>query len=94
MKREIKELPICSIMCRNYPHDTKTLEYALLLRCGGQFPPIKVYRRKKGGFVIKDGRHRFLAHKLNGRRKISAIIYEGKFSWLGRLKVERYDGLI
>lgn len=60
------------------PLDKKTLKYALSIQKSGRrnFPPIKVAKTKNGRFEIRDGRHRWLAHKLAGETKILAKFSE------------------
>lgn len=67
-----KEIAIGNILVDRWAIDEKTLRYAKLLESGVQFPAIKVARKVNGQFVIRDGRHRIVAHKLTGRRKILA----------------------
>ena len=45
------------------------------MRNGGKVPPVKVQKGRHGEFILKDGRHRFVAHKLLGREKIEAKYY-------------------
>ena len=52
------------------PIGVRTYELAMFLDCDGTVPPIHVVPGEKGQFNIIDGRHRFLAHKLVGRKKI------------------------
>jgi len=52
------------------PLDPTTLRYANLLIQGTEFPPIKVQDLGDGCFKIKDGRHRWAAHKLAGLKEI------------------------
>lgn len=56
------------------PLDEKSLNFAILLRQRGRntFPAIKLAKKSNGRFSIRDGRHRWLAHKLNGESKIYA----------------------
>lgn len=49
-----------------------TLSLIDYLREGGEVPPIKVAKHPDGGYIIRDGRHRVLAHKMLGRSKIKA----------------------
>lgn len=67
--REVVLMPIDAIKMDRWPHDQKTLKYAVILAFGVEFPPIKVHLRD-GRWCISDGRHRLLAHKLNGRTHI------------------------
>lgn len=60
-----------AILCdRPLPFDKKTLQYAKALEKGAKFPPIKIQHVGSGIWKVKDGRHRYLAHKLNGEKKI------------------------
>lgn len=55
-----------------YPMNPSTLSLIDHLREGGEVPAIKIAKHPKGGYIIRDGRHRVLAHKLLGRTKIKA----------------------
>lgn len=63
---------ISNIKIRRMPINEITFRYAKDLENGSIFPAIKVAKRMDGTFEIRDGRHRLLAHKLTGRRKILA----------------------
>lgn len=67
-----KEIDILSIKIDRYPMNPTTLNLIHYLDCGGTVPAIKVAKLKQGGFIIRDGRHRVLAYKLLGRKKILA----------------------
>jgi len=71
-----KEIYISNIIMDRFAIDTKAFVYAQCLHKGATFPPIKVAKRKDGQFEIRDGRHRIVAHKLTGRRKILAKFSE------------------
>ena len=60
------------------PLDEKTLCFANALMGGAIFPPIKLHPRVGGRWRIKDGRHRWLAHRMLKRWKIKASFYLGK----------------
>ena len=70
--RIIRFLPVCSISLDRIPMDAKTLRFALEMKAGGVFPPIKVALAHNGCFEIRDGRHRLAASKLAGRYGIMA----------------------
>ena len=55
-----------------YPMNPSTLSLIDYLREGGEVPAIKVAKHPKGGYIIRDGRHRVLAHKMLGIKKIKA----------------------
>ena len=55
-----------------YPMNPSTLNLIDYLRKGGSIPPIKVAKHPNGGYIIRDGRHRVLAHKMLGIDKIKA----------------------
>ena len=65
-------IDIALIKMDRYPMNQTTLNLIDYMRGGGEIPPIKVARLQKGGFVIKDGRHRVLACKMLGITKIEA----------------------
>ena len=65
-------IDISLIKVDKYPMNIKTLKLIDYMRNGGEVPPIKVVKLPKGGYMIKDGRHRLLAHKMLGLSKIKA----------------------
>lgn len=65
-------IPITNIAIDKYPVGLKTLLLVDFMRQGGGVPPIKVQPDGAGGYTIKDGRHRVLAHKLLGKQLILA----------------------
>lgn len=65
-------IDISLIKVDRYPMNVKTLNLIDYMRNGGEVPPIKVVKLPKGGYMIKDGRHRLLAHRMLGLSKIKA----------------------
>ncbi len=65
-------IDISLIKVDRYPMNLKTLNLIDYMRNGGEVPPIKVVKLPKGGYMIKDGRHRILAHRMLGLSKIKA----------------------
>jgi len=63
-----------SILFDKLPLNRKTLSLANFIDNGGRIPPIKVKISDKGGYQLKDGRHRLAACKLTGQVWIEAII--------------------
>jgi hypothetical protein len=51
-------------------------EYAIMINEGAEFPPVVVFDTDVG-YLLADGFHRIEAHRLAGKRKISAEIKEG-----------------
>lgn len=83
MSRVEKEIPVSLIEMDRIPLDSKTFEFAYALSglsSGGllkaDFPAIKVAKRPDGRYEIRDGRHRWTAHKLVGRKTIKAKFSE------------------
>ena len=72
--KPIKEIPLGQIIIDRLPLNLEGLSTALAVHNGLSMPPIKVITRFNGKYKIKDGRHRYLAHKLNGKKTIMAII--------------------
>lgn len=70
--RQCLYVDISLIRMDKYPMNPSTLALVDHLRKGGKVPAIKIAKHPKGGYVIRDGRHRILAHKLLGRTKIEA----------------------
>lgn len=74
--RLIKYIDISQIIIDHYPMNPSTLALIEYLVIGGKIPPIKVAKLQNGRFLIKDGRHRVLAYKLLGIKKIKAKFSE------------------
>ena len=77
--REIKFIDISNLYSeRPLPLNPETLELAMKIKLGllniSALPPISVVQKLTGMYQIKDGRHRFLAFKLNGIEKIKARV--------------------
>lgn len=51
----------------------RAVEYTTLLRAGHELPPPLVYRAPDGCLWLIDGRHRFVAHLMAGRDRITAV---------------------
>lgn len=56
------------------PLNPTTLALIDYLRKGGSVPPIRLAIDKNGQARIKDGRHRYLAFKMLGRKTIKALV--------------------
>lgn len=67
-----KEIPMNLINMDRIPLDRKTLRFTYAMQAMAEFPAIKVAKRQDGRYEIRDGRHRWVAHKLLGREKILA----------------------
>jgi len=70
--RETREISIGLIDIDHLPLNETGLATTLALKRGVHMPPIKVAKLTDGRFLIRDGRHRYLAHKLLGRKTIMA----------------------
>jgi len=70
--RITKEIPIGQINVDRFPNHKKTLNYAIAMMFGAEFPPIRVAKIKNGRYKILDGRHRVLASMLNDKQLIKA----------------------
>lgn len=78
MRREA-EVDLRLIDIDRLPLDEKTILYANALAAGANFPPIRLHpRNERGRWKIKDGRHRWLAHRMLKRWKIKAKFWEGE----------------
>ena len=54
------------------PHRVR--EFAYAIERGDDIPPIRVNALGDGTFVVKEGRHRTLAHRMVGMTQIWAIV--------------------
>ena len=54
------------------PHRVE--EFAVALERGDDIPPIRVNALGDGTYVVKEGRHRTLAHRLIGYTQIWAVV--------------------
>ena len=70
--RRICMIDIGLIRMDRYPMNKSTLSLIDFLREGGEVPAIQVAKHPKGGYIIRDGRHRVLANKLLGHKTIKA----------------------
>jgi ParB-like chromosome segregation protein Spo0J len=63
----------------NWPLNPSTLDLAIKIRNRqldpNSLPPIKVMLLDNGQYLIRDGRHRVAAFKLNGIKQIKAYVY-------------------
>lgn len=48
----------------------KVARFRQALRRGDRFPPLHVFERRAGHYIIFNGHHRFQAHRLEGRKTI------------------------
>jgi ParB-like chromosome segregation protein Spo0J len=69
--RVYKTLPLSAIQIDRLPFK-RVLDFVAFLQAGGVTRPIKVMRWS-GGYRIRDGRHRYMAHKLLGRTEINCV---------------------
>ena len=81
--RVVLLIDISLIRVDRYPMNPSTLDIIYHIKAGGSVAPIKVAKHPCGGYVIRDGRHRLLAHKMLGIKKIKA-----KFS---NKKMNKYE---
>lgn len=72
--KNIQIIPVESILFDKLPLNRKTFALANYIDNGGQIPAIKVRVSSKGGYELKDGRHRLAAMKLTGNIWIEAYI--------------------
>ena len=70
MPRVHATILVGQIIMDRIPLDPTTLKYANLIKNGVDFPAIKVQWLAPGRFMIKDGRHRWAAHRLAGCKRI------------------------
>lgn len=80
-----KYIDISHIVIDHLPMNPSTLKLIDYLRKGGVVPAIKVATLPDGRYLIRDGRHRILAFKLLGRKKIKAR-YSKKLIQLNKTK--------
>ena len=78
---ELKWINIRNIVIDNIPLNKSTLDLAMAISTGEldieTLPPITV-ELIQGAYILKDGRHRYSAFKLNGLEKIYAKVYIDK----------------
>jgi ParB-like chromosome segregation protein Spo0J len=74
--RVIETVPITLISHGKLPRNRKVLEFAVAMKHGDLFPPVKLDRVTDGLYVLKGGRHRLAARKLLGYDTIRAKIAE------------------
>lgn len=73
----IREIPVEAVGMDRMPLNPKVLMYALAMIRGDKFPPIRVaLRTTRGGWEIRDGRHRVAAARLIAKGTIKAAFSE------------------
>jgi hypothetical protein len=80
---EIKWVNIANIVKPDkLPLNPSSLDLALALKEGEvtpkDLPPITVQQNPNGSLIISDGRHRYVAFKLNGLTEIKAQVFKDK----------------
>lgn len=60
-------VPLACIDVDRLPINPVVLGLIAFMKAGGEVPPVKLQKMFNGRYKLKDGRHRFLAHKLLGR---------------------------
>ena len=71
MSRHLKKVRLSQVKVEDrLPLGLRTLSLIDHLRGGGSVPPIHVRPNGHGQFVVLDGRHRYLAHKMLEREWI------------------------
>lgn len=71
--RKIIELPVDCIKFDKLPTNLSTLRLIDHMRNGGEVPPIHAYKTDSG-WMLADGRHRLLAHKMLEIKKIKCKV--------------------
>lgn len=61
---KIKMIPINAVFCKKMPLNYDTTLLIESIQEGYAVPPIDVHMNDKGQYIVKDGRHRFVAHKM------------------------------
>lgn len=77
-EKEYQWINICNIQCESLPLNKEGLQTAQLVRGNIPVPPVSLSKLDNGQYKLNDGRHRFLAFKLNGLEKIPAYVNPGK----------------
>ena len=77
-EKPFKWVNICNIECDNLPLNKEGFKTAQLVRGHVPVPPIRLTQLENGNYRVDDGRHRFLAFKLNGLEKIPAYVHNGR----------------
>lgn len=70
----LAEISISSIVIDSLPINPEGFATAIAIKQGVAMPPILVTKKLDGSYVLRDGRHRVIGHKLNGLKTIKAII--------------------
>ncbi len=78
--KQVKYIYISNIKFDNIPLNPQTLDLAMKIYNKqldpNSLPPIKVMLLDNGQYLIRDGRHRVTAFKLNGLDRIKAYVYK------------------
>ncbi len=70
----ITDIKIESIFWDKIPINPSVLRLVDFIRSGGEIPPIHLQKSDKGGYKLRDGRHRVAAYKLLGYKTIKSKI--------------------
>ena len=77
---KVRYIHISNIKFDNIPLNPQTLDLAIKIHTGeidpNSLPPIKVMLLPNGQYLIRDGRHRVTAFKLNGLDRIKAYVFK------------------
>ncbi len=72
--RPVEWIPLANIKVDSLPLNPASYACAKAVERGVEMPPIRVELLSNGQYLIKDGRHRFVAFRLNGRTHIRAHV--------------------
>lgn len=76
--KPFKWINMSNIQCDSIPMNPAGFATAQLVRGQVPVPPISVAKMDNGNYRVQDGRHRYLAFKLNGLEMIPAYVNLGK----------------
>ncbi len=77
-EKPYKWINLCNIEYNSLPLNPDGFKTAQLVRGRIPVPPLSLTRLDNGNYKLNDGRHRYLAFKLNGLEKIPAYVNLGK----------------
>ncbi len=72
--RKVEWINIANIKMDSLPLNPASYACAKAVEAGVEMPPIRVELLPSGQYLIRDGRHRYVAFRLNGIRRVRAYV--------------------
>ncbi len=90
--RKVEWIYLANIKMDSLPLNPASYACAKAIEAGVEMPPIRVELLPSGQYRIKDGRHRYVAYRLNGIRRVRAYVSRPRRSGSGLERVRGPEG--